>query len=534
MEHSLLHGLLLCGLTVAMGGVLAVWWLILPAARRRQVPPNPKLLASVERLVSIGALGAALATIGDFFVQGAEIENETVFGGVDLGLVWRFITVTTVGQIDSMRCILLLLTAAAVRIRGIWKWGLTGLLASGALISTALVSHAAAQPENRPLYIGSQILHLTAVAAWMGVLMQLFMGRRHLLVEGGAPNLAVIVRRFSPLALATTSLLAVTGAFAAWRFLESTGALFTSAYGLTLLVKLAMIVPAVGAGYYNFRVIRPALLAPPAEVKPVWQRFGRSLELEVTAGVLIIIVAGILASISPPGEDGTLRLTRHQVQALAKPHWPNVRLDDWTQPPDPRGPTLADLQYSEFTHNWCGVATLLLGLGWLVQATNVRWSLGAGYFNAIVLIPFGGFVALLANPELWVLHQVSPWDALTNPELLEHQLGALMVFLLAWLTWRDGRNPAALRPLGHALPLIMIAGSILLLGHAHSTAATPDGLTNLINTQHAVFGACILFSGTTRWFAMRGLVRGNWVNWAWPAGTIALGAYMAFVYREAV
>ncbi|MEP6670025.1 MAG: hypothetical protein ABJF10_12775, partial [Chthoniobacter sp.] len=67
MEHSALHALLLCGLTVACGGVLAIWWLIRPAARTSTVTVARALFAGVERLVMIGALVAAFATACDFF-----------------------------------------------------------------------------------------------------------------------------------------------------------------------------------------------------------------------------------------------------------------------------------------------------------------------------------------------------------------------------------------------------------------------------------------------------------------------------------
>lgn len=535
MEHSALHALLLCGLTVACGGVLAIWWLLRPAARLSTVAITRALFVSVERLVMIGALAAALATAGDFFVQAAEIENQTVFGGVDLSLVLRFITVTTVGQLNLTRGILLLLAATAVRfLPGAWKWSITGLLAFGALVATAFVSHAAAQPEGRAVFIGCQMAHLAAVAAWMGVLLHLFVARRHLLTPEAAPLLAEIVRRFSPFALATTSLLALTGLLAAGRFLQSFGALFTSAYGLTLLVKLTLLAPALAAGFINYRVIRPALRAASGDRLPVLRRFGRTLELEVTAGILVITVAGILGSVSPPGEDGSLRLTSRQTQALLTPHWPTSHVDNWMAADDPRGPTLDDLHYSEFTHNWSGVIVTLLGIGWMVQASGGRLSLWAGRINPFLLLPFGGFVAMLANPELWLLHYVSPWEAITNPQILEHQIGAALVFVLAWLSWRDLRQPATLRPLGYPLPVIMIVGSLLLLGHAHSTPAVSDELTNLINVQHAVLGACGLFAGTVRWFVLRDLIRGRWANLLWPAWIIVLGLFMAFVYREAV
>lgn len=535
MEHSALHALLLCGLTVALGGVLAVWWLIFPAARKLNLPVSDALLASVERLIFLGALAAALASLCDFFVQGAEIENKTIFGGIDLSLDWRFAVATTVGRLNVTRGVLLVLTAAAVHfLRGKWKWSLSGLLAFGALVASAFVSHAAAQPEARALYLGSQVVHLTAVAAWMGVLLHLFAARRHLLTSEGIPFLAEIVRRFSPFALAATSLLALTGLFVAWRFLQSTGALFTSAYGLTLLVKLVMLMPALFAGFLNFRVIRPALLAPPGDIGPLLQRFGRLLELETTAGILVITVAGILGSISPPGEGGNLCLTPTQTLAVLTPHWPTSHVENWLAPDDPLGPTTDDLRYSEFTHNWSGVIVTCLGLGWLGLASGGRPAVWAGYINPFILVPFGIFIAVLANPEIWIMHSVSRWEALTNPQMLEHQLGAVMVFLLAWLSWRDLRQPSALRPLGYPLPVIMIIGSLLLLGHAHSTPEVPDDLSNLINVQHAVFGACGLFAGTSRWYVLRGLLRGRWVNLIWPSWIIALGLFMTFVYREVV
>jgi len=535
MEHSALHALLLCGLTVALGGVLAFWWLIRPALRASGFPACQPLLLGMERLVGFGALTAAFATACDFFVQGAEIENQTIFGGVDLSLVWRFATTTTVGQLNLTRGLLLLLTAAVIRfLPGLWKWSITGLLAAAALVTSALVSHAAAQPEGRAVYLLCQIAHLTAVAAWMGVLLHIFFARRHLLTPIAVPLLAQIVRRFSPFALAATSLLALTGIFTAWRFLQSTGALFTSAYGLTLLVKLTMLAPAVAAGFVNFRSIRPALLVPSGNVRSLLQRFGRMLELEVTAGVLVITVAGILGSVSPPGDDGVLCLSQNQTRALLTPHWPTSHVENWLQPDDPRGPTLDDLHYSEFTHNWSGIIVTFLGLGWLALAWGGRPAVWAGYINPFLLLPFGIFITVLANPEVWIIHSVSRWEALTNPQILEHQIGAALVFVLTWLSWRDLRNPAATRPLGYPLPIIMIAGSLLLLGHAHSTPAVSDALTNLINVQHAVLGACGLFAGTVRWFVLRDLIRGRWADALWPSWIVALGLFMAFIYREAI
>lgn len=83
----------------------------------------------------------------------------------------------------------------------------------------------------------------------------------------------------------------------------------------------------------------------------------------------------------------------------------------------------------------------------------------------------------MSDPEVWPLGPVGPIAALANPVVLEHRAGALMVVVLAWLGLRDERRGGDDRPLGHALPILMIGGSLLLLAHAHSgfgsTESTP-------------------------------------------------------------
>jgi len=539
MEHSALHALLLIGLLAALGGALLAGCFVRPAARA--LGPDPERDALVRKLdthlangVALFSLIAATATTLDFLVQVAEAEGRTVFAGANLGLVGEFVTQATVGQLGLLRLAFVLFTAAATRLPNPARWPLTALLALAAIVVTTFVSHAAAQPTGRVLALTLQVAHLLATAAWMGVLVPLFFARHHWLADPTPPRAALvaeIIRRFSPFALAVVGALLLSGLIAASRFLHTTGALFISAYGLTLIIKLALLTPALYAGWINFRTLRPELTRDATAALP---RFARSLELEVTAGLLVITAAGILGSISPPGDDGALRLTPTQIRALATPDLPTSHVENWTAPEDPRGPTVDDLRYSEFTHGWSGVLVTLLGLGWLAQSVGGPFRAWAPRLIPFLLVPFGLFIALAANPELWLLRFLHPTEAVTNPLLLEHQFGAALVFLLAWLSWRDRRNPEPLRPLGYALPVIMIAGSLLLLGHAHSVPNVPDDLANLINVQHGFFGMCGLTAGTVRWFQLRGILTAAWARWVWPGAVIALGLFMTFFYREVV
>jgi hypothetical protein len=261
-------------------------------------------------------------------------------------------------------------------------------------------------------------------------------------------------------------------------------------------------------------------------------RFGRMLELEVTAGLLVIMAAGILASVSPPGEGGAYRLTEVQTHALLSPHLPVAKLADPASFYGAPERTVDDLRFAEFMHNWSGVMVCLLGLIWLAQSLGLgRWAANGW---PILLVPFGAFVAAASDPEVWLLHRLGLRDVIGDPQLLEHQLGAVMLLVLAWLGWRDRKNPPTNRPLGYALPVIMILGGILLLGHAHSTLTITEELTNLINVQHAIFGAFILCAGIVRWLGLRQLMPPRVAGALWPSLIICLGVFMAFFYRETV
>ncbi|MBI1178516.1 hypothetical protein GC207_13865 [bacterium] len=535
MEHSTLHAAQLLGLILAVAGPFLMTCLLPARARGSQWETG------IARWTMIGALIAALAGFADFFVQVAEIQIKTIFGGVKLATLYRYLTTTSVGHLGLARVGMLLLTAGAARLRIRGRWWLTGLLALGSAVLTSMVSHAAAQPTHRVASISIQFVHIMAASLWIGVLMQIWLNRRQMTKDAPAEcdALSNLIKRFSPVALTGATLLAISGIYTAVRYLVLPVSVPTSAYGLTLCVKLALVVPVLYAGRKNWRESRPALKAA-AEGGGVMARanalarFRQLLELEVTAGVLVIVVAGIVGSVSPPGADPTLRLTHAQSMALLHPDLPTTRIVDPAKFYGALDRTVDDMRYAEFTHNWSGVMVTLLGLFWLVESLRGRWSNAAGKLWPWLMVPFAVFVTVASDPEVWILREVSLPDAIADPQLLEHQMGGVMVLVMIGLGWRDLKKPVDRRPLGYALPAIMIIGSLLLLGHAHSNLAETDELLNMINVQHAVFGGLGLFAGVVRWLQLRELFPDKIARWIWPACVIAVGLVMAFFYREVV
>ena len=179
---------------------------------------------------------------------------------------------------------------------------------------------------------------------------------------------------------------------------------------------------------------------------------------------------------------------------------------------------------------------ILLGVAWLVQSVggDGRAARIAGWVWPAAFIPFAVFVAIASDPEVWPMGTVSPWVALTDPIVLEHRVGALMIVLLAVLGWREARRGGSDRPLGRALPVVMILGSLLLLGHAHSSFSASDRLTTIINVQHAILGGLGVIAGAVRWLEIRDLVPRRVASVVWPTLVIAIGVVMAFGYRELV
>ena len=547
MEHSILHAVQLSGIVVSLGGaILALFFLrpVIKAGRWADGEPGlaGQLRDSIARWIYWGAGAAAIAALLNLFVDVAELDGRTVFGGVDPAQVWRFAVTTTVGHLSLLRIAALAMTALATRLPGLRKWTVMLAGAVSAAICEGLICHAAAQPAGRISAIATELTHIFVVSLWLGVLIHLLLARVSIesaTDDAGIRLLGAIIGRFSPIALTAATLLLISGLLLTARYLCTPAAVTTSAYGLTLFVKVGLFIPLLYAARFNYREVGPALRSPPPAHPEdsrslLLRRFGKSLELEVTAGLLVIVVAGILASVSPPERWPNLRLTPRQIESMASPHLPRTHL------PNPQSfvgapeRTEADMRYSEFTHNWSGVMVCLLGTGWLLAGSGGRLGALAQRAWPLLLIPFPIFIAVAADPEVWLLRSVTFLQVVRDPQMLEHQIGAVLAFSLVALGWLDHRRPDPLRPLGYTLPLLMILGSLLLLGHAHSNFNTSQELTNLINSQHAVFGAFGLFAGVVRWLQLRGLFPDKPARLIWPGLVICLGLFMAFCYRETI
>lgn len=121
------------------------------------------------------------------------------------------------------------------------------VVAAGLAATWAMAEHASTGIQTA-LAMPVDMLHLLAVALWLGGLTCLFA----LLRWGPVPD-RESVRRFSGLAFTCVTVLALTGLYQSWRQVGSWSALGGTSYGQLLLVKIGLVALLVSAGWISRR-----------------------------------------------------------------------------------------------------------------------------------------------------------------------------------------------------------------------------------------------------------------------------------------
>ncbi len=168
-----------------------------------------------------------------------------------------------------------------------------GIAATASMWVDVASSHAGAQP---PIVANLLIqwVHIVASAVWIGGLLMLLLALR------GEPSelKGAAVRRFSTTAGIAIVLVALTGTFRAVIEIGSIGQLFSTSFGVLVLVKVALFVVLAGLGAINrFGNV------PKANV--VLRGLRRVGSTEVVIGAAVVLVAAALVNVAPPLASAT-------------------------------------------------------------------------------------------------------------------------------------------------------------------------------------------------------------------------------------
>lgn len=220
-------------------------------ARARRLAANGAVLAVAASLLALPVQGAAVAGVGL-----GEAFAPTVLRDV---LASSFGTSTIVRVVAFVGLLALAgVVARAGRAGQLIALGLGGVGAA----SFALDGH---QRIVEPVWLvaSADVVHLLGAAVWFGglVLLALSLARPPSSDAAGARATALLVHRFSGVALVSVVVLGVAGLAMAIPLVGSTDALTGTAYGRTLLVKTGLVAVVLAVAAYNRQRLVPAVVA---------------------------------------------------------------------------------------------------------------------------------------------------------------------------------------------------------------------------------------------------------------------------------
>jgi copper transport protein len=180
------------------------------------------------------------------------------------------------------------------------------LVRSSASLGWALATIGVVVAALQPLYTGKLAgkvngVHILAASTWLGTLLVLtLIGIRGVMRSTTTGRqrselVADLVNSFSPLALTAATVVVLTGATTAWLHLKRLSALWTTSYGIALLIKLMLVLVVVVVGAFNWRRVRPSLGGEGSE-----ETIRRSATLELAFGALVLIVTSVLVTLPSP------------------------------------------------------------------------------------------------------------------------------------------------------------------------------------------------------------------------------------------
>ena len=310
-----------------LGGGFAFFLLVwLPALRRlpggdRRAGAAFAFQARAARLLVAAAFAGSIATVLGIVLQAATATGGSLWSALDSGLIHDVLN-TRFGEVWKLRftafgglaALLLLLPPATGRRwangttagpgRAIW---LVAVAAGCAclVVTPALGGHAGAADDSAWL-VPLDVVHVAAMSAWVGGVALLLLvvptATRRIDPPDRTRLLALLVTRFSALALTAVAALLATGIAQSILHLDALADLVDTAFGRAILVKAALLVALIGLGAYNRRRSQPELtrLAAGREAPgPAGGALRRTLRAEIVLMGVVLAVTAALVAYSP-------------------------------------------------------------------------------------------------------------------------------------------------------------------------------------------------------------------------------------------
>ncbi|MPZ22399.1 MAG: c-type cytochrome [Dehalococcoidia bacterium] len=188
-----------------------------------------------------------------------------------------------------------------------WPVAVGAVLASAQLLGSSPISHGAAAAQGEFWGVGADFLHLLFVAAWLGslgfLMLTLLARRRHVDPRRWRRYSADMLGRFSALAASSVALVIVTGITGAVIQLPSLDSISETDYGVTFIVKMALVAALLAVASTNAFLLRPGIItrraSPSADprLSILEGRMRLAIRLEIALAIAVVGVTGLLTQL---------------------------------------------------------------------------------------------------------------------------------------------------------------------------------------------------------------------------------------------
>jgi putative copper resistance protein D len=471
----------------------------------------PATWASCRKLIRWAAAGLAIAQLAFVFTDAAILRATVNLSLAEVATADFFVA----GMASAAAAVLVALGTRWIR-AGNWTMLIPGLVMLG---SSVMTSHSAARMDHRVSAMLFTALHQGATMAWIGGLPFLLIS----LPRGSAQRIS---GRFSRVAQVGVALLFLSGLGLAFLYVGSVSGAYETSYGIMVLGKVVLFLVVFGLGGLNFFLVRDLRRDP----VPLLARLRRFSEAEIGIGFTIILAAASLTSQPPAIDVQTGRVTPPEIAARMTPHPPRLTSPQVSELTSTSASSrrARNIAWSEYNHNYSGMVVLAVGL--LAVASRVSgWRFARHWPLAFLGLAF--FLFVRADADAWPLGARGFWRSLTDPEILQHRMFALLIVAFAVFEWGIQNGRIRSRAAALVFPGVCALGGALLLTHSHALVNVKEEY--LAELSHLPIAICAVVAGWSRWLEQR--LDGAWRRFpstVWPVCFVMIGLILLF-YREA-
>lgn len=277
-------------LAILIGCGAAGAWLVVDNHQQRIVTPALQRLAGIALLMLVITTTIVLllrtAALADVGLTEVSPYLSKVISGSGFGSLW-------IGRVT----VLLLLMVVWVVSRNKFSSRRDVLLIAGGAITAIFISSSSHAGEDGLLTFDNFInsAHIAAGCLWGGAIIAYIL-MRSTMSRYATPAIAASAERLSAVATAALVIVITTGLINGWNRFEALSQLWTTDYGITLIIKLGFVAAMMTIGAINRFYIIPALVNAQSGAS---QRLLRLLYVDAVLFTAVVSCAAALAMQSP-------------------------------------------------------------------------------------------------------------------------------------------------------------------------------------------------------------------------------------------